>query len=290
MRSAKADLVKGGKEWDALRENPEFQALVEKVREVGDYLYVLKKSPAYREDARPMPAFTYQSATDSNLVRVRRYFNLDSIAGDGDEISQIKNLMYWLHDAIRHDGGSMWPDCARNSIAMYELCKREGRGLNCRFLAQVLSEMYLAMGFPSRFVTCQSKAYDTDTDCHVINMVWSRQLGKWIWMDASFAAYVTDENGLLLHPGEVRERLIKGLPLVLNEDANWNHKTKQTKEGYLENYMAKNLYMLDAHLESQFETEPADGSGSPRMYLVPEGFWPLSGHTTYDDRYFWQAP
>ena len=74
-----------------------------------------------------------------------------------------------------------------------------------------------------------------------------------------FAAYVTDENGLLLHPGEVRERLIKGLPLVLNEDANWNHKTKQTKEGYLENYMAKNLYMLDAHLESRFETEPADG-------------------------------
>lgn len=287
---AKYDLIKGGKEWDALRENPEFQALVEKVRAVGDYLYVLKKSPAYRGDTRPMPAFTYQSATDSNLVRVRRYFNLDSIAGDGDEISQIKNLMYWLHDAIRHDGGSMWPDCVRNSIAMYELCKREGRGLNCRFLAQVLSEMYLAMGFPSRFVTCQSKAYDTDTDCHVINMVWSRQLGKWIWMDASFAAYVTDENGLLLHPGEVRERLIKGLPLVLNEDANWNHKTKQTKEGYLENYMAKNLYMLDAHLESRFETEPADGSGSPQMYLVPEGFWPLSGHTTYDDRYFWQAP
>ena len=115
-------------------------------------------------------------------------------------------------------------------------------------------------------------------------------MGKWIWMDASFAAYVTNENGLLLHPGEVRERLIKGLPVVLNEDANWNHKTKQTKEGYLENYMAKNLYMLDAHLESRFETEPADGSGSPRMYLVPEGFWPLSGHTTYDDRYFWQAP
>ena len=41
---AKYDLIKGGKEWDALRGNPEFQALVEKVREVGDYLYVLKKS------------------------------------------------------------------------------------------------------------------------------------------------------------------------------------------------------------------------------------------------------
>ena len=62
------------------------------------------------------------------------------------------------------------------------------------------------------------------------------------------------------------------------------------KEGYLENYMAKNLYMLDAHLESRFETEPADGSGSRQIYLVPEGFWPLSEYDTYDDRYFWQAP
>ena len=144
------DRIKNDKEWDALRGNPEFQALVEKVREVGGYLYVLKKSPAYREDARPLPEFPYQSAMDVNLVRVRRYFNLDSIAGGGDEISQIKNLMYWLHDAIRHDGGSGRPDCARNSIAMYELCKREGRGLNCRFLAQVLNEMYLAMFFKKK--------------------------------------------------------------------------------------------------------------------------------------------
>lgn len=48
--------------------------------------------------------------------------------------------------------------------------------------------------------------------------------------------------------------------------------------------------MLDAHLESRFETEPADGSGSRQIYLVPEGFWPLSEYATYDDRYFWQAP
>ena len=54
--------------------------------------------------------------------------------------------------------------------------------------------------------------------------------------------------------------------------------------------MAKNLYMLDAHLESRFETEPADGSGSRQIYLVPEGVWPLSEYATYDDRYFWQAP
>ena len=123
--------------------NPEFQALWKRCVKWRPTLCV-EEVPSLSGRCPSDVPFTC-NATDSNLVRVRRYFNLDFTAGDGDEISQIKNLMYWLHDAIRHDGGSMWPDCARNSIAMYELCKREGRGLNCRFLAQVLSEMYLAM-------------------------------------------------------------------------------------------------------------------------------------------------
>lgn len=71
------------------------------------------------------------------------------------------------------------------------------------------------------------------SDYHVINIVWSDSLNKWVWMDPSFAASVTDENGLLLHPGEVRERLRRDLPVQLNEDANWNHETIQTVDCYL---------------------------------------------------------
>ena len=67
-------------------------------------------------------------------------------------------------------------------------------------------------------------------DCHVINAVYSNTLDKWLWMDPTFNAYVTDEKGNLLGIGEVRERLRKNEPIVLNEDANWNNKNKQTKE------------------------------------------------------------
>lgn len=40
---------------------------------------------------------------DSNLVQLRKHFNLDSIAGSGDEISKIKNLLYWVHNIVPHD-------------------------------------------------------------------------------------------------------------------------------------------------------------------------------------------
>ena len=254
----------------------------------GDsYLDVLRATPAY---AGTMP-FTYAAPTDSGLRRVREFFNLDSIAGQGDEISRIKRLMYWVHDHIPHDGGSSWPDCPYNAVDLYQVTQRDDRGLNCRFLAMVLNEMYLAVGFKARFLTCQSRQYATDPDCHVINVVWSDSLRKWVWMDPSFAAYVTDERGLLLHPGEVRQRLIDGRPLVLNDDANWNHRTKQTKAHYLEEYMAKNLYLISAHRHFGCQTE---GRGArpdnPEVTLVPQGFPYRNSYTTSDPDYFWQAP
>lgn len=59
-------------------------------------------------------------------------------------------------------------------------------------MAQMLNECYLAMGFKSRFITCMPKVMIND--CHVINAVYSNTLDKWLWMDPTFNAYVTDEK------------------------------------------------------------------------------------------------
>lgn len=274
-----------------IREEVRFKALMADLKTTEDKINKLKASAEYVNDGkRANVTFFYQSPSDSILTAIREYFNLDSIAGDGNEISRIKRIMYWLHDAIRHDGNSSWPNCRYNAIELYELTQRENRGLNCRFMSEVLNDLYLAAGFKSRFVTCQSKEYDADNDCHVINIVWSDDLGKWIWMDASFAAYVTDENGILLHPGEVRERLRKDLPVFLNGDANWNHKTPQTKDEYINYYMAKNLYLFDSHVRSETESEGRDGDKSPIVTLVPQGFVFNSGKVTEDEAEFWQRP
>lgn len=280
------DLESGIFDW--LKNDTSFVRLAKEAKEYGGYIGLLRKYSRYSHNSQTPSRFTYETGTPL-LQQIRDSLKLDSIAGSGDEISKIKNVMYWLHNAIRHDGSSSWPDCEYNALELYRLAKKENRPYNCRFLGMMLADCYLALGMPARFVTCSSKKVD-DPDCHVMTIVWSRTLNKWVWMDPSFAAYITDENGTLLNHREVRERLIKGMPLNLNEDANWNNETKQTKEEYLESYMAKNLFYLSCHADNRPEVE-SDGKQSDYITLQPLGSkCPGKSITTTDADYFWQAP
>lgn len=260
--------------------------------DVKTYLEILKQSPAYAVDTVVKPNFAYVLPSDSMLAETRNHFNLDSVAGKGDDISRIKNLLYWVHDNIRHDGSNGFPEGPRSLKNTYYSAKRDSCGYNCRALAISLTEALLAEGIPARYLTCESKKWDSDGDCHVICVAWSESLNKWVWVDPTFAAYVTDEKGLLLHPGEVRYRLQHDLPLVLNPDANWNHQNLQTKEDYLDSYMAKNLYIISANLLNQ--AEPEGQSGHMQGYvtaLVPENSnYTNAYYITTDHDWFWQPP
>ena len=217
-------------------------------------LEILKGAEKYNySDNRFIPEFTYQSKDNPNLQKIRKELNLDSIAGKGSELSQIFNLLHWIHYLIRHDGNSYNPD-SKNAIDLIQVCKTENRGVNCRMMAIILNECYLSMGIKSRYITCMPKETEFN-DCHVINMVFSKDLNKWIWIDPTFGAYVMDEKGNLLGIQEVRERLIKGEPLIINADANWNRESLQTKEHYLNYYMAKNLYRMECPLSSEYNSE-----------------------------------
>lgn len=260
--------------------------------EVKTDLEILKDSPEYKRDSVRKPEFVYASPSDSLLSLSRERFNLDSIAGNGDEISRIKNLLYWVHDNIPHDGGNGLAPGARNLRNTYDSSKRDSCGYNCRALAICLTEALLAEGIPARYITCESKRWDTDNDCHVICVAWSETLGKWIWVDPTFAAYITDENGLLLHPGEVRYRLQNDLPLILNEDSNWNNRSKEEKEYYLDEYMSKNLYIMSANTFNQAEPEGVTTHYTGKVAaIVPDGSnYTNADFITTDDEWFWQAP
>lgn len=284
--------MKNDSDFDFIRNEKRFKTLLKQMEQY-DNLFVLKKAAPYlHENTDTLPRFAYQSADDVCLKHVREFFSLDEVAGNGDEISKILNILRFVHDSIRHDGGN-YALCEFDAIDIYNYHKSTGKGVNCRHLAITLNEMYLSMGFRSRYVTCLPKD-PNDQDCHVINAVWSSQLKKWIWVDPTFNAYVTDENGNLLGIAEVRERLIDGRPLLLNEDANWNHKNKQTKEHYLENYMAKNLYYIECATESCFNSESRyRDTGSIYVKLVPSDEETVSNErriVTHDAAYFWQAP
>ncbi|WP_160717588.1 transglutaminase-like domain-containing protein [Chitinophaga solisilvae] len=236
-----------------------------RIQAMPPYLDTLKAARKYNySDKREIPAFTYQSPDDPRLKKIRADLQLDSIAGNGNDASKMINLMQWVHNIIRHDGNSNNP-AVKNALAIIDVCRKEDRGVNCRMMATVLNECYLAIGFKSRFVTCMPRPLKFD-DCHVINMVYSDDLDRWVWMDPTFSAYVMDEKGELLGPKEVRERLINGQPLIVNPDANWNRKVSYNKENYLNSYMAKNLYRIECTANSEADTETYT-SGKQLTYI-----------------------
>ena len=284
--------MKSDTDFDYIRQEKKFKTLLEQLRQF-DHLNVLKSSGSYCEEkVDSLPQFSYQSADDPRLQAIREMFKLDSVAGQGGEISKIINILNFIHNTIRHDGNN-YALCEFDAIDLYNYHKATGKGINCRHLAIALNEMYLSMGIPSRYITCLPKD-PNDPDCHVINTVWSSELRKWIWIDPTFNAYVMDEQGVMLGIAEVRERLIEDRPLVLNEDANWNNESKQTKEHYLENYMAKNLYYFECVVESRFNPESRYRyAGSKYVRLLPLGFEKEDDEwvkNTHDEGYFWQAP
>lgn len=286
----------------SLRDDKDFKTILTQIREKGDFGYILKKAGPYNNMSNPnLPVFTYQPAGAAELVNFKNKSKLDSISGNGDEISKIKNLLYWAHNVVRHDGNSNNPP-SRNALDLIAVCKKDDRGVNCRMMATILKDAYQAEGFKARLVTCMPK--DTaDFDCHVITIVWSRTLNKWIWMDPTFNAYVSDDKGNLLNIEEVRERLVTEKPLVLNEDANWNNKIKQTKQDYLGRYMSKNLYWLKCAVKSDWDLETRKPGNAPIEYvdLYPGKFSTIhnqakvsaNGITEYatsNPDYFWQKP
>lgn len=272
----------------------ELQPALQRLKETTDYLYILQNAPEYTrtQPADSLPRIVYAQADEPDLKRVRDYFRLDSVAVAGDELATIKRILTYIHNKIRHDGQNGNPTGGYNSINFAEACKDGSRGLNCRGLATVLNECYLSMGIPSRVITCMPKTYIND--CHVINAVYSSTLGKWLWIDPTNNAWVTDDQGNLLSIQEVRARLRSGQPVRVNEEANWNNERKATTEAYLYEYMAKNLFYLESWTRYGFNTESDRENPINYIFLQPTGCDSDQRNprnlSVNDDRYFWQAP
>lgn len=74
------------------------QPALERLKANMDYLQILKDSPEYSNTSQKgyMPRIIYERAENPDLVRVREYFKLDSVAVKGDEISTIKRILTYI--------------------------------------------------------------------------------------------------------------------------------------------------------------------------------------------------
>ncbi|MCM1163922.1 MAG: transglutaminase-like domain-containing protein [Muribaculaceae bacterium] len=251
----------------------------------------LKRSAEYTpgEDALKF-RFDYAPENTEAFRLNRRHFHLRKIAGKGNDYDKMKRLCRWVHENIRHDGKAI-PHVYYNLRCLMFATASSGKPGNCFVLAMCLSEALLSIGIKAKYI----KGFPPDSNCyqyHVFVAAWSKKLRKWIFLDPTFGAWITDINGNLLSPSEIRQNLLTDVPMIVNDEAEYNG-DKSMARTYLSEYLAPNLYYMLANTLSQDETE--GDSSHPQgewVTLIPKGEnqGVFIKNPTSDDEYFWQPP
>lgn len=220
---------------------------------INDFKTILINNSTYKNSFLiDIPSFKYQDKNDSILVQLRKDLNLDSITKGKDEITQIIDLMKWVNKRVEHNGSKDMFDS--RSIKIIEGFDKTGVGVNCRAMSTILNDVYLAMGFRARIIHCMPHE-DYDTESHVTNLVYSQTLSKWIYMDPSFCAYITNENGLILNHSEIRKYFINGDRLIVEGGLIHNGEPYGGGQDYYLKYMSKNLFRFSSPLISKYGYE-----------------------------------
>ncbi len=160
-------------------------------------------------------SFSYAAPSDENLTKLRDTYDLETIAGGGSETDRIINLTTWVYQLTGHANEPQIPK-ELNALNLIRLAKDEHMLINCFMKTVILNEVFLAMGFSSRWTHLLPHSREEDQS-HFVTSVYLPSLGRWVLMDPDMGAYVTDEKGTILGVAEIRSRLIADEPLVVKD-------------------------------------------------------------------------
>jgi hypothetical protein len=248
----------------------------------------------------------YAESSDPHLMRLREQYNLDAIAGKDPEIDQLRNLTHWVHGLAIHTSSVSVP-AQMNSLNLLHIIHTEGMRINCGMYATILNDVYLSMGWKSRIV--HLKPYNKNyLESHVVNAVYCQQLEKWLYFDPNLNAYFMDEAGKILSVAEVRQRLIDGAVLQVNDGLAFNSDNqvfatlgRQFGKDFYRLYIAKNIFRYDCPQSNMFDDGSRLGS-KVKIELLPDGYHPgllaQPQRTAKNDQiiyttnmmHFWQRP
>ena len=243
----------------------------------AQWMALLKQYPTFLEKDEDCPInidFHYGSSTDLNLKKLRDTYDLETIAGQGSEIDRIINLMSWVYRLAGHANEPKIPS-ERNAFTLIHMAKVEQRPINCYMKTVILNEVYLSMGFCSRYTHLLPHSNE-EQESHFITSVYLHSLGKWILMDSDFGVYVTDEKGNILGVSEIRRRLIGEESMkIIHVGRSALAKLRTNLVNFIEGtdyhwYLSKNIFKIRCPKNSMFnqESEPV----RVHYELIPDGY------------------
>jgi hypothetical protein len=218
--------------------------------------------------------FEYSDPDDESLVKLKEKYDLLSVRGNGSEFNQIINLMQWVHNYAYRTPNPSSPK-EMTSLGLLKEIEEKHKNINCRMYATILNDIYLSMGFKSRIIDLLPNT-NKPRDIHVVTVVYSNTFQKWIYMDADFGGYFTDDNKNLLSIEEIRQKLTNSEKLIINEKIGPRTRKFSSLAKYLgkktyKTYISKNIFKFRCPLYSEF-AYGAKKEGKIFVDLIPDGF------------------
>lgn len=216
--------------------------------------------------------FYYPDTVGNDYLReLRDNYGLGlMIKGETDDMGKIKTLLDWTRKQWAHNGRNS--PTKQDALTILKEAK-EGKQFRCVEYGIVASAVLNSVGLPSR--TLGLKTRDVEKVMrgagHVVTEVYSKDFGKWIFIDPQFNIIPT-LNGVPLNGVEFqREIFTKNSSLkLINKQGELN---KQDQESYIK-WIGKYLFYFDVLFDQETlaSTNYRAVNGMTKLTLVPIGY------------------
>lgn len=217
--------------------NPEYS--------IEDDYYFLKLFKDY-DNSKLIINFSYEDPHSPELKKLNEYFDLNNVIGEGSELNKLASLKRCVVENISSKGKNLTNrlyddlDC----IEIINQSKKDGYSLNCRYISYIFMQLLLALGFKARWVMCLPMDL-RDDECHCVTEVYSKELEKWIVVDAAFDLFYFNKKGIPMNLAEMRKTLIEENKLkFFSPNKEYSY--------FIQNYWKKNIFRFKYLINNKY--------------------------------------
>jgi len=207
--------------------------------------------------------------------KLEKAYGLCEIAGQGSVFERALRIMDWLSAHVWYNGMSViTPSFCRGKRLgslrrlRFSYGKVFWRALNCAHMAYILADCLISAGIQVMPLAITNDSYWPGDNpgkgpCHAVVHAWLPEERRWIMLDPSFNAYITDGEGRVLNLAELQAAHGAGEQIHIAQYS--FNGTQDCKAEYLSGFVLGALINIHAW------DGTADLSSFARNKLLPEG-------------------
>ncbi len=224
-----------------------------------------------QEPQNPLFVFQYSDTTANEFLKeLRSSYRIDKlVAEDNSEFEKIKSILDWTNSQWNHNGNNS--PSKSDALTILKEAK-EGKQFRCVEYGIVAASAMNSIGIPARTLGLKSRDVEKVRKGagHVVTEAYSKELGKWIFMDPQMNI-IPVINGVPLNGVEFQREIYNKNPelKLINKQGEL---ISEDKRNYIK-WIGKYLFYFDVLFDQK--TLDSDKfksiNGMTKLTLVPVG-------------------